>query len=228
MTSSKDVSTVFKNTEQLTFDDYIKDLMLQFGTTPEAVDKMWQAPTNNNLNSTNLQPNPRLKSFVHLSDSLYRQQLHPGEKLNTLQNIFLGNIYKSLTWETMLEKIIISSTANERSVSLLEWTRQVLLDGATRAFFGDKLLEIEPNLFASFFYFDDNSWKLTYKIPRYWSNDVYASKQRAQDALKEYFCLPKEQRSGEAWIIRTFETELRGLGVDEPNIAAVMMMIFWV
>lgn len=228
MTSSKDVSTVFKNTEQLTFDDYIKDLMLQFGTTPEVVDKMWQAPTNNNLNSTNLQPNPRLKSFVHLSDSLYRQQLHPGEKLNTLQNIFLGNIYKSLTWETMLEKIIISSTANERSVSLLEWTRQVLLDGATRAFFGDKLLEIEPNLFASFFYFDDNSWKLTYKIPRYWSNDVYASKQRAQDALKEYFCLPKEQRSGEAWIIRTFETELRGLGVDEPNIAAVMMMIFWV
>lgn len=219
---------MFKNTEQLTFDDYVKDMMLQFGTTPEAVDKMWQAPTNHNLNSTSLQPNPRPKSFVHSSESLYRQQLHPGEKLNTLQDVFLGNIYKSLTWETIPEKIIISSTADERSVSLLGWTRQVLLDGSTRAFFGDKLLDIEPNLFASFFYFDDNSWKLTYKIPRYWSSDVYAAKQKAQDALKLYFCLPKEQRSGEAWIIRTLETELRGLGVDEPDIAAVMMMLFWV
>ncbi|MCJ1343208.1 hypothetical protein MMC31_001400, partial [Peltigera leucophlebia] len=128
----------------------------------------------------------------------------------------------------MLGKIIVSSTANERSVSLLEWTRQVLLDGSTRAFFGDKLLEIDPDLFASFFYFDDNSWKLIYKIPRYWSSDVYAAKQKAQDALKVYFCLTKEQRPGEAWIIRTFEAELRGLGVDEPDIAAVIMMVFWV
>lgn len=109
-------------------------------------------------------------------------------------------------------------------MSLLEWTRQVLLDGATQAFFGSKLREIEPDLFGTFFYFDDNSWKLTYKIPRYWSNDIYAAKQKAQDALKLYFDLPREQRSGEAWIIRTLEIELRGLGIDEPDIAAVLMI----
>lgn len=228
MTSSDDISSVFKNTEQLTFDDYIKNMMLQFGTTPEAVDKMWQTPTNDNLNSATLQPNPSLKSFVHLSEGLYRQQLHPGEKLNTLQNVLLGNIYSSLTWESMTEKVIISSTENERTVSLYEWTRQVLLDGATRAFFGDKLLEMDPNLFEDFFYFDDNSWKLTYKIPRYWSNDVYAAKQKAQDALEAYFCLPKEERPGEAWIIHVLETEMRALGITEPDIASILMMTFWV
>lgn len=228
MTSSETASAVFKDTEHLTFDDYVRDMMLQFGATPEAVAKMWQVPTNDRLHTPGLQPNPRSKSFVHLSEVLYRQQLHPGEKLNNLQHVLLSHIDKTLSWETDLKKVVISSTPIEKTVSLLEWTRQVLLDGATRAFFGSKLREIEPGLFETFFYFDDNSWKLTYKIPRYWSNDVYAAKQKAQDALRIYFELPKEQRCGEAWIIRTLETELRGLGVNEPDIAAIMMMIFWV
>jgi hypothetical protein len=228
MTSPEDASAVLKNVQNLTFDVHIKHMMIQFGSTPEAVDKMWQTPTDHHLSSSDRQPNPRPKAHVNLWENLLRQQLQPGEKLNKLLDVFLGNIDKSLAWETMTEKIAISTTENERTVSLLEWTRQVLLEGATRAFFGDKLQEIEPNLFEYFFYFDDNSWKFIYKLPRYWSKDVYAAKGKCQDALKTYFCLPQEQRPGEAWLIRTLESEFRGLGIDDSDIAASIMMIFWV
>lgn len=128
----------------------------------------------------------------------------------------------------MSNKVVLSSTADQRTVSLLQWTRDTLLDGATTAFFGNALLKIEPNLFESFSDFDDNSWKLTYRIPRPWSNDMYAAKQKAQNALATYFALPKEQRPGETWMVRTLETEMRGLGIESPDIAAFLMMVYWV
>lgn len=234
MTSSQDVAVVYRNIEQLTFDEYIRGMMLQFGATPAAVDKMWRKPTSSDfLSSNDLQPNPLLKPLAHLSDGFNRQQLHPGERLDVLQNTFLGNIHKSLTWENMSPKVILSSVPGKestrtRTVSLIAWTREVLLDGATRAFFGDALLEIDPQLFDSFFAFDDNSWKLTYKIPRPWSTEMYASKQKAQDALKKYFMLPKDKRPGAAWIIQTLETEMKARGIDESDISAFLMMIYWV
>lgn len=128
----------------------------------------------------------------------------------------------------MPAKVIVSSSAEDRTVSLLAWTREVLLDGATRAFFGDRLIELEPRLVESFFFFDDNSWKFTYKIPRPWSNDMYAAKKTAQDALEAYFKLSKEQRPGATWLVQTLETEMKARGIGESDIAALLMMIFWV
>ncbi len=66
MTSSNTASAVFKDTEHLTFDDYVRNMMLQFGATPEAVAKMWQMPTNDRMNTPGLQPNPnRSPSFTY-------------------------------------------------------------------------------------------------------------------------------------------------------------------
>lgn len=227
MTSAEDVSAVYKNIEQLTFDDYIKDMMVHFGASSLAIDKMWQVPKDGRYSITG-QPNPLRKPLAQFSEGFHKQQLHPGGRLETLQNTFLGNIHTSLTWKNMSDKVVLSSTNDERTVSVLEWTREVLMDAATRSFFGDALLKIEPKLFESFFAFDDNSWKLTYKIPRPWSNDMYAAKQKGQDALATYFALPKEQRQGEAWVIRTLEAEMRGVGIESPDIAAFLMMIYWV
>ena len=42
ITSPRDVSSVYKNTTLLTFDDYIKDMMYQFGGSDFAVGQIWQ------------------------------------------------------------------------------------------------------------------------------------------------------------------------------------------
>ena len=102
------------------------------------------------------------------------------------------------------------------------------MDSATKAFFGDALLKIDPGLFQSFFDFDDDSWKLTYHYPYLLSRDMYAAKQRAVDALTTYFRSPKEVRQGESWLVRTLEAEMRGQDIEEPDIAAFVLMTYWV
>lgn len=172
----------------------ISDMMLRFGASPLSVDKMWQTPKDGGSSATG-QPNPLHKSLAQLSESFHKQQLRPGKKLDTLQDTFLGNVYRSISWKTMSDKVVISSTADRKTISLLQWTREVLLDGATRAFFGDALLELEPDLFETFYHFDDNSWKFTHKIPRLWSSDMYAAKEKAQNALRKVFCTAQRRET---------------------------------
>lgn len=165
MTAAEDVHAVNVNTEQLTFDGYVKDMMNAFGATNSAIVKMFETPSNHIQYLPGLQHNPSCKPLAHVAEAMIRAQLHPGKHLDDLQGIFLNNIHKAMTWQSMPQNIVQSSLAGSRKVSLLEWTRNALLAGATTAFFGPSLLELEPFLFDSFFTFDDKSWKLTYKIP---------------------------------------------------------------
>ncbi|KAL8704585.1 MAG: hypothetical protein Q9201_002277 [Fulgogasparrea decipioides] len=228
ITSPQDVSATYKNTTSLTFDDYIRDMMYQFGGSDDAVQKMWQKPSKDEERTKLLSPNPLHKNLAMLGEDLYRQQLHPGAKFEDLQSQFMPNIHKTLSYEKMSNKIILASTSGDKTVSLLGWVREVLLDSATRSFFGDRLLEIEPNLFQSFFDFDDNSWKLTYHLPRVFAREMYSAKQTATDALSKYFHLPEKERPGAAWLVRTLESEMRHLGIGESDIASFLMMIYWV
>lgn len=202
--------------------------MFQFGGSQDAVDKMWQQPSEDRSGVALLSRNPLHKNLARLGEDFYRQQLHPGTELENLQSHFLPNIHKSVTFDNISDRAITSSTKGEKTISLLAWVREVLMDSATRSFFGNRLLEIDPNIFQSFFDFDDNSWKLTYHLPHMFAREMYAAKKNATDSLLKYFKLPKEERPGEAWLVRTLESEMRHLGIGESDIACFLMMIYWV
>ena len=81
---------------------------------------------------------------------------------------------------------VISSDPVDRATVLLasfEWTREVLLDSATRAFIGGKLLEIESKFLENFVKSDENSWLFTYTVPNPCSNEILAAKDAVQRAL---------------------------------------------
>lgn len=201
-------------------------MMVAFGGSPAAVEKMWRVPGDNSPLTVN--PNPAHKRLAHLSEDFYRQQLHPGKNLEDVQGKFMHIINMSLTWERISEKAILSCKPTMRTVSLLAWCQNVLLDAATRSFFGDRLLDIQPDLFDRFFDFDDNSWQLTYKLPTFLCKDMYLAKNAGIEALRRYFTLPKGERTGESWLIRNLELEMRNVGITEADIAAFVMMIYWV
>ena len=192
----------------------------------EAVDKMWRTPGIDSPASIN--PNPRHKVLAHLCEDFYRQQLHPGKKLADVQNVFLHRIEAFMSWEQIPQSIILSSSEGIRRVSMLGWCRCILLESATRSFFGDRLLEVEPQLLQSFFDFDDNSWQLTYQLPWPLCMKMRAAKQVGINALTRYFALPKEQRTGEAWLVRNLESEMRNVGIADKDIAAFVFMVYWV
>ncbi|KAL9629028.1 MAG: hypothetical protein Q9204_005510 [Flavoplaca sp. TL-2023a] len=50
----------------------------------------------------------------------------------------------------------------------------------------------------------------------------------AQDAMDAYFHLPQQQRPSAAWLIQTLEAETRARGIGSTDIAALLVMTFWV
>lgn len=233
VTSSEDVSAVYKNTKVLDFDPFIHNVTMAFGATRENADKMLgmaSTSTETELTEATSKDYGRSKSFIEQSHDNYKLQLHPGPKLDELQAAFLDRIDAHLHFDHISRRITPFSRESQRKVvSLFDWTSEVLLYAATRAFFGDTLLdEIQPDLLDSFFVFDDESWKLNYQYPRLAAKKMYAAKDKATTAFERYFSLPRSSRPGAAWVIMTLEDDMRSLGMDTQQIASMIFMIYWV
>lgn len=237
LTSPQDVAAVYKNTECLSYDVFVKDLFLTFGIPSEVVHKMYQTPgeflrSGGEKKQTTMfqSENPLHLGLCHLQSDFYKQQLHPGEKLDFLAVKFMRYIDSHLQWESLRGSYVLSSSANStmKTVSLYKWSQEVLVNSATKSFFGKKILEIDPALSDSFYEYDDQSWKLLYKYPRVFAKDVLSAKAKIVSALVAYLQLPKEDRSDASWIIRTLEAEQSQIGIDIRDIAGMMMLAYWV
>ena len=102
------------------------------------------------------------KCWMDLTHDDFKLQLPHGEKLDVLQDTFLSNIDRSLNWDKLSGPMVISgSRKDEKVVSLFKWCGEVLVDSATRAFFGDSIYQIAPDLLPDLFTFDNESWKLS-------------------------------------------------------------------
>ena len=199
--------------------------MLSFGCSRASIDKLWLIPGHDS--AVPLNPNPMQKPLVWLCEGFYRQQLYPGQQLDTLQMQFMKNIDRSVSWNYLSAEYVLSSSAKFKRVSLLRWCRHAIVNATTDTFFGDRLLEIEPNLVEKFHEFDENSWKLLYKLPNSLCGDMRAAKKVAVDAITQYFNLPKEKRKGEAWLVRNLEDEMRNAGIDGDDLAKFVTMLYW-
>ncbi|KAI9879019.1 MAG: hypothetical protein M1830_009818 [Pleopsidium flavum] len=227
LTSPKDVTAAYKDTEGLTFDVFVRDIMVSFGATPGAIQKMWLSASDDSTGFESSTPNPLHKCLAQLTRDFHKQQLHPGENLDALGSKFQTYIDELLRCDSLLPSTS-SSPSSWKELSLVDWCGDVLLNAATRAFFGEKLLEIEPNLLRDFFDFDNNSWMLMYRYPPFLAKEMNRAKTRAIDGLTAYFALPKDQRTGEAWFVRTLEAEQRKLGIGDRDIATLILMVYWV
>ena len=226
LTASKDVSSVYKNTKSFDFDVFVRDLMLWFGASVPAADKMYERPTSQLQGG---HPNPKNKCLAKLVVDFHHHQLLPGKEADILGSSFLRLIEENLRWDKIAtnQSYILDVSADSAHVSLLRLCADVLVDAGTRAYFGDDLNRIAPDLPHSFRRYDETAWKLLFQYPRLFSRDMHAAKAEVLDALVRYFELPRTERSGECWFNRTFETELRLLEMSNEDIAAFMAIIYW-
>lgn len=219
VTSPQDVTDIYKNTKTLTFDEYVRDVMASIGVSKDGIEELWKEPENGN----------RLhKSLVHAGVDFYREQLLPGNQLNSLWPRIHNLIDEDLKWNNLPKSATIKKVNGTLTLSLLGWTRDVLLKAVITAFFGDKLLELEPQFLHYFSTFDDESWKLTYKYPRSVSKRVYAANDKLIAAIETWLKLPNDQRSEAAWLIQKLETEALTSGIDVRDLAAMIDSLVWV
>ncbi|CAG8959642.1 hypothetical protein HYFRA_00001545 [Hymenoscyphus fraxineus] len=215
VTSPKDVLSVYKNSKGLDFNPIIKEIMASFGLRASTLDKMFDLDSNG-------------KCWMDTAHGIFKLQMHPGEKLDELQATFLGNIDKSLNWEKLVGPMVLSNSGNEaKSVSLFKWCGEVLVDSATRAFFGDSIFHIDPNLLADFFVFDADSWKLSYQYPYFAAKDMYDAKKKGETAFAKYLALPREQREDASWVTKSIEDGIEGLGIREESQSSPMLFVLF-
>ncbi|MCJ1471274.1 hypothetical protein MMC07_009922, partial [Pseudocyphellaria aurata] len=237
LTAPQDVAAMWKNTETLSFDPFFREIYGAFGVTSDATHTMCQTPselprTGDAEKQTTMfrSENPMHKSMSHLQMDIFRMQLHPGEKLDSLGVKFMGYINRHLQWESLQGDYVLSSSTNStmKTISLYKWTRDVLVDSATRTFCGEKILEIDPMLAKHLYEFDACSWKLICHYPQFLAKDVLSVKKKIVSALVAYLELPKADRLDASWMFQTLESEQRQLGIDNADIASAMLLVFWV
>lgn len=192
------------------------------------MDKACQKPTKeNNILSQKLQiENPHLKSLTQLNSDFYKQQLHPGEKFDVIQQKFLSCIDKSMRLENLATPYGLSSTREEKIISLQGWCQDILLKAGTEAFFGQKILQMDPDLLRNFLDFDAENWKLWYKWPQ--AEEMHAAKNKITKTLQEYLNMPKDLRLDAAWLVQTMEDTQKAIGMGEQDIATVLTMVYFV
>ena len=226
VTSARDVSAVFQNFKQLSFNEYVKDVMIRFGATPEGVSRTWDSPGSHGGKGEH-DTNHVAKSISHYCERIIRTQLHPGVEMRKLQHDFLNYIHTSTAWSLIPSSVIHSSTSTEKTVSLQGWIQHSLLASVTRVFYGHQILKLEPRFLEAFSKFDETGWKLMYKIPARFSRDMLESKKIIKSVFDKYFALPVSEREDACWMVKRLEEELRVGGSGENDISAYLLMLYW-
>ena len=219
----------YKNVTSLSFDEFMRDAMIGCEVSSFAIERTWLTPKDG-FNAPI--PNPEQKCLAQLMRDLHRIQLHPGEHQMILSQKFQDFIDQSLAWDVLKRPskpdYVISLDNNCVELSLKGWCGDVLLNAATRAFFGEALLETAPDIFRHFFLFDDNSWTLLYRYPRFLARDMYHGKEATVAALTKYFEIPGARRRDSSYFVQTTERALRDLDISNRDKAKIFLMVYWV
>lgn len=232
ITSAQDTVSVYKN-DAFSVNPWLVDLMRQFGASPPSIKAMWssvpiaektQGPIDPEIALQNWEDKPVKEVCV----MLFRTLLHTGQYADAMLDVLLNTVHDRMTWDAIPNWMTENRYQDTSDISLLKWSQHVLLEGATRSFFGDALLEIEPNLFDSFYKFDDSSWKLPYNIPDIFAKDVQKAKATTEQALAKYFSLPRECRADASKLAQEIEAVLTNSGIQPKDMGILMLMFYWV
>ncbi|KAI7969025.1 hypothetical protein EIK77_008216 [Talaromyces pinophilus] len=234
LTNTRDISECNKNLITLSFDVFVKELMLNCGCSPSSVDKMCQEPPRYIDGSTTTALNPSRKSISRLAMDFHQTQLLPGRpnsKLEELTRSMLSYVDAMVTWEIISVnshylKQNAKGTENEIQVSLMRFCGKILIEAATASYFGKAFSDIDPTIVDIFYTFDSEVWKLIYSYPRQLSKDVHLARDRLVAAFTTHFQRPQSERQGEAWFTKALEEEQRRIGLTEEEMAAIVLTVY--
>ena len=146
---------------------------------------------------------PLHQRYAHLATGIQKEQLHPGENLDSLFGTYLDHFKRQMDWDKIPSSCTIQVSPGKKVVSLRNWCANVFGEATAAAFFGNALLELNPRLLEDFHTFDSASWMLLYQYPRVFGKPVFAAMERGTQAFTRYFELPIEKRTTMCHYIKT-------------------------
>ncbi|MCJ1244327.1 hypothetical protein MMC30_001525 [Trapelia coarctata] len=214
--SPEDVTTVYRNSTSLTFDAFITHVLGAVGVSSSGLEKLWARPTQSDWFGEDT--NALCKPMTHLARDLHRQQLLPGPKLDGLTQLVLCSIRGSLDWDGAIET---------KQISLMGWCGEVLIGGTIKAMFGDRLLQIEPELRSIFMDFNEDAWMLLFKYPRLAAPRMYAARDRIIHSLSEYSRSSPEELLDESYLVQVVRAKAKEFKIGERDYARMVFILLW-
>lgn len=224
VTQAKHSAEVYKNTETLSFEDFVQNLMRINGNDESIIRTIYYPlPT-----TKDGFPNPFGESLGVLAQRMHAHQLQPGGNLDKLQRQVQGwlDCHVNLRDISTSPSAIAGQSASVE-IPLYQWCSEYFIQMGQDVYFGEILAQVDPELPANFLVFDELIWKMLYKYPGLMSGDMTVPRAKVIASLQKYFEVPQSQRhDGAAWLINAMEEEMRALGVDGRNLAVVMFHLY--
>ena len=175
-------------------------------------------------------PNSKGRPLAVLARDMHIHQLFPGSNLQFLDKRFYENFNQRIRFESILADYRdrrMRAFDNEIVVPLNSWVSENFVKAGTDAYFGPRLLELDPHLVQTFLEFDDLSWQVLYQYPKVLAGKMYTARDRLTQAIEKYFQLEQDKRYGDAWFTKAMENDMRKIGIGNHDLATMMMTIHW-
>ncbi|KAL8675691.1 MAG: hypothetical protein Q9186_007673 [Xanthomendoza sp. 1 TL-2023] len=229
VTAADDVARALKNTHALVFHDYLNQLLSNFGVGNKTRRLLWyEAKPDDPLYLPDDLVTPRQKSVSFLTEEVYRQQLLPGENMDSMCKVFMDSVKDTLQWHHL--DFCTTATfpgSRRKQISLNALCRYTMVDAATRSMFGAYLHKFEPDIVEHILGLNDSIWMIIFRYPNAFASAVNAPRSKIMDAMKKFISLPEEQRSEQSWSVKTVLQAQEHVGIDLENQASILLILLW-
>ncbi|KAL8725328.1 MAG: hypothetical protein Q9166_007434 [cf. Caloplaca sp. 2 TL-2023] len=220
--SPNDVGAIYRNNTTLSWDAMLDELLVAFGVNAMVIPRMWAKPeeSRESLRNPNLPPG---LSAIHSTLELYKKQLLPGPKLDTLSDTLLGHISNLMP----LYDGSFGQGSPTGVLSLKDFCASVLVDSLTRTLFGEHIRCLEPNIVQCLLEFNDDAWMLVFKYPQSANSKLNVARNKILKGFEKYLDSPENVRLGKSWLIDEVMKMLSSVDINNDDRAAMLLMIYW-
>ena len=181
-------SAIYRNKTTLPWDAMLDDLLVAFEADATVIPKLWQKRVLENNGDRSLGATPQYLSTIHSTLDHYKRQLLPGEKLDNISEVLLGNIDASLRWENVYRRYGVATTR----ISLMDFCSEVLDDALSRTLFGDRIYEAAPDLVQNLLDFNDDAWMLIFHVTQSADSKLKKARSKILEGFVKYIQGPEE------------------------------------
>lgn len=225
VTSTKDAEHIYADKTSFAFDFFAELIYRSIGgVSNETIKILWRTPKEGFIS---LWPNPKEDVLVHTGNALLHKQMQQPELIKDLSEKALSNIEQRIRWDAFLPSSILSETPSVKAVSLHCWCRDVTIDAQNKAFFGDYLHKLSPDITSLFDQWDINSWMMTYSLPSPFNKKASVPRDKLIGILHQYLDAPREKRTGGVPFVEELQDECISGGLSHNDIARVLFIILW-
>ncbi|KAF2470887.1 cytochrome P450 [Lindgomyces ingoldianus] len=217
-----DSTAVYRNTTTMSFIKIVEQLQRTFRISETTMRTAWQLPKSkeeDRMQTIAGVSNPGLKSLGDLSMDFWKAQV-AGKEYRTVESKFSRLIADELAKE------VARTDMRDGVFRLLPLMQRVFLSAGIRTFFGEKLLEVDPDFVTKFIVFDDESWKLWFKWS--FSKKMFANKRRVEESLERWLELPRGERGELAYLVDMVEKTQLAIGTPIDDLAKIMNLLIFI